>query len=90
MLVLIAMLLLMAPLLVFGGDLVQIINRVLASEKFSPPGLVVVRDTPILRGAEAVKRARLMQMMGLLLMIAGVVAAVLLQQVKVRLLLQAG
>jgi len=50
----------------------------------------VVRDTPIQRGAEAVKRARLMQMMGLLLMIAGVVAAVLLQQVKVRLLLQAG
>lgn len=90
MLVLIAMLLLMAPLLVFGGDLVQISNRVLTSEEFSPPGLVVVRDTPILRGAEAVKRARLMQMMGLLLMIAGVVAAVLLQQVKVRLLLQAG
>jgi len=89
-LVLIAMLLLMAPLLVFGGDLVQIINRVLASEEFSPPGLVVVRDMPILRGAEAVKRARLIQMMGLLLMIAGVVAAVLLQQVKVRLLLQAG
>jgi len=89
-LVLIAMLLLMAPLLVFGGDLVQISNRVLASEEFSPPGLVVVCDTPILRGAEAVKRARLMQMMGLLLMIAGVVAAVLLQQVKVRLLLQAG
>ena len=90
MLVLIAMLLLMAPLLVFGGDLVQISNRVLTSEEFSPPGLVVVRDTPILRGAEAVKRARLIQMMGLLLMIAGVVAAVLLQQVKVRLLLQAG
>jgi len=89
-LVLIAMLLLMAPLLVFGGDLVQISNRVLTSEEFSPPGLVVVRDTPILRGAEAVKRARLIQMMGLLLMIAGVVAAVLLQQVKVRLLLQAG
>ena len=84
------MFLLMAPLLVFGGDLEQISNRVLASEEFSPPGLVVVRDMPILRGAEAVKRARLIQMMGLLLMIAGVVAAVLLQQVKVRLLLQAG
>lgn len=88
-LVLIVMLLLMSPLIVFGGYLMQIGNRVLASEEFPPPGLVVARDTPVLRGADAVQRARLIQVMGLMLMIAGVVAAVLLQQAVVRLLLQA-
>jgi hypothetical protein len=48
--------------------------RVVRAARFPPPGLAVVRDTPVLTGEKAVVRGRLLR--GLALVIGGSVAAV--------------
>jgi len=61
-LVLTAMTLLMAgPLLGFAGYLWYLGRWIVATERFPPPGVRVVRDTPIVLGQAASRRGRFVQ-----------------------------
>jgi len=47
-----------APLLFFAGYLWRFGATIIRAESFPPPGHAVVRDTPALSGADAVRRGR--------------------------------
>ncbi len=51
------------PLLAFAVYLWRFGGRVVAAERFPPPGFAVVRDTPVLRGPTARGRGRLARTM---------------------------
>lgn len=66
-----------ASLLVLGFYLWRLGTRVHASMRFPPPGMRVLRDTPVVRGADASRRARMLQILAgvLLLCAAGLTLA---------------
>jgi hypothetical protein len=50
--------------------------QVLATQQFPPPGMRVVRDTTVLRGAVALRRGRIIQGIGVLLVFCSLALAV--------------
>ena len=60
------------PTLFLSAYLWRLGARVVHSGVFPPPGMRVVRDTPVLLGRAAVKRGRLLKALGLLAGAAGV------------------
>ena len=79
----------MAPIGWFAVHLYRLGARVRRAQRFPPPGVPVVRDTPILSGAKALSRARWMQALAAMLMVmwlsCGVALFVVLQTVGQRL-----
>jgi hypothetical protein len=70
--------LLLAPLLGFAAYVWSLGARVLRAREYPPPGLRVVRDTPVIAGARAVSRGRWLKALALGCGIAAVALAVLL------------
>jgi hypothetical protein len=70
----VAAVLLAAPLVGFAAYLWLLGAKVLRAQRFPPPGLAVVRDTPVVIGPAAVTRGHVMQVVAVCL---GVSAAVL-------------
>jgi hypothetical protein len=56
-----------APPLAMAGWLWAIARRVLRAGRFPPPGQRVIRDTPVLTGADAVIRGRILQVLAVCL-----------------------
>src|SRR5215468_8517262 len=69
--------LLLAPLLALAVYLWALGGRVVRAREFPPPGLRVIRDTPIVTGERAVLRGRLLKVLALGCGIACAVLAVL-------------
>ncbi len=66
------------PLLAFAVYLWRFGSQVVGAERFPPPGLPTVRDTPVLRGLPARRRGRLAQgLAGCLAFLAGASPTVL-------------
>jgi hypothetical protein len=65
-----------ATLLAAAVCLSRTAAQVLATKQFPPPGMRVIRDTPVLRGAAAMRRARILQSIGAALVVCGVALAV--------------
>ena len=63
----IAALLLLSPAIGAAIYLLLLANRIARAGRFPPPGLAVVRDTPILEGAAARRRAWILRLGSLLL-----------------------
>ena len=63
------------PLLATCGYLFQQGRRIVAARRQPAPGLRVVRDTPVVRGARAVRRGRLLQGLAVLMGVLWLVAA---------------
>jgi len=57
--------LLLAPLLAFAAYLWSLGERVVRAREFPPPGLRVIRDTPVITGESAVSRGRLLKVLAL-------------------------
>ena len=70
--------LLLAPLVALAAYLWVLGERVVRAREFPPPGLRVIRDTPIVTGERAVSRGRLLKVLALGCYIACAVFAVLL------------
>lgn len=70
--------LLLAPLLAFSAYLWSFGGRVLRAREFPPPGLRVIRDTPVLTGERAVSRGRLLKVLALGFGLASVALGLLL------------
>jgi hypothetical protein len=68
--VFIATLVMVLPVLGAGVYLLVLGNRIVRSQRFPPPGLAVIRDTVALEGARAVRRARIIQALAVLLLCA--------------------
>ncbi len=69
------------PLLGFAGYGLHLAYRISRSRRFPPPGMAVIRDTPILNGVAAVTRARLLAALMVLLAISAVALPVALTRV---------
>jgi len=69
---------LLAPLLALAVYLWALGGRVVRAREFPPPGLRVIRDTPIVTGERAVSRGRLLKVLALGCGIALAALAVLL------------
>lgn len=54
-----------APLFAFAAYLWWLGGKVVLAQAFPPPGMRVVRDTPILTGRRAVSRGRLLKVLAL-------------------------
>ena len=70
--------LLLAPFLALAAYLWVLGGKVVRAREFPPPGLRVIRDTPIVTGERAVSRGRLLKVLALGCCIACAVLAVLL------------
>ena len=70
--------LLLAPLIALAVYLWALGGRVVRAREFPPPGLWVIRDTPIVTGERAVSRGRLLKVLALGCGIASAALAVLL------------
>ena len=70
--------LLLAPLLALAAYLWSLGGKVVRAREFPPPGLRVIRDTPIVTGERAVSRGRLLKVLALGCGIASAALAVLL------------
>lgn len=70
--------LLLAPLLALAAYLWVLGGKVVRAREFPPPGLRVIRDTPIVTGERAVSRGHLLKVLALGCCIACAVLAVLL------------
>jgi hypothetical protein len=70
--------LLSAPLLALAVYLWSLGGRVVRAREFPPPGLRVIRDTPIVTGERAVARGRLLKVLAVGCVIASAVSAGLL------------
>lgn len=57
--------LLLAPLLAFAAYLWSLGERVVRAREFPPPGLRLIRDTPVITGERAVSRGRLLKVLAL-------------------------
>ncbi len=55
----------LAPLFAFAAYLWRLGGKVVLAQAFPPPGMRVVRDTPILTGERAVSRGRLLKVLAL-------------------------
>lgn len=82
-LVFVFMLILFSPLIAYGAWLLGYANQILDAREFPPPGITVSRDTPVYRGDEAIKRARVLQGLALCLTLACLAAAILTQWIVV-------
>ncbi len=60
------------PLLLFAIYLWSLGSRIVRAREFPPPGIPVVRDTPIKSGSAAVRRGRLYQVLAVSLATASV------------------
>ena len=74
--------LLLAPLLALAAYLWSLGGKVVRAREFPPPGLLVIRDTPIVTGERAVSRGRLLKVLALGCCIACAVLAVLLWRLE--------
>jgi len=74
--------LLLAPLLALAAYLWSLGGKVVRAREFPPPGLRVIRDTPIVTGERAVSRGRLLKVLALGCCIACAVLAVLLWRLE--------
>lgn len=70
--------LLLVPLLAFAACLWWLGQHVLRVREYPPPGLRVIRDTPVLTAGKAISRGRLLKVLGAGLVIATAVLGVLL------------
>jgi hypothetical protein len=70
--------LLLAPLLAVAAYLWSLAGKVIRARAFPPPGLRLIRDTPVITGASAIARGRLLQVLALGGGIASVVLGLLL------------
>ena len=68
-------LLFMTPIFAASGYLFVLANRIINSERLPPPGQAVVRDTPVLEGAPAVRRGRALQIIAGMLSVGALVMA---------------
>jgi hypothetical protein len=66
------------PLAASGGWLWRFGSRVVNAGRFPPPGLRVVKDTPVFEGPTAVRRGQTLRAVGLALIVAALAGAVLL------------
>ena len=57
--------LLIAPLLVLAGYLWSLGERIVRAREFPPPGMRVIRDTPVITGEKAISRGRLLKVLAL-------------------------
>jgi len=57
--------LLLAPLIVFATYVWSLGERVLRAREYPPPGLCVIRDTPVITGERAISRGRLLKVLAL-------------------------
>ena len=74
--------LLLAPLLALAAYLWSLGGKVVRAREFPPPGLRVIRDTPIVTGERAVSRGRLLKVLTLGCGIALAALAVLLWRLE--------
>ncbi len=72
------------PAIAAGAYLLRLGSRVIAAERFPPPGLRVVQDTIVLTGDAARSRGRIFQGLGVLLMVTGASLALLLARLAPR------
>ena len=75
--VVLAALLLAAPLFLMSGHLWRYANRCIDAGRMPPPGCAVVRPTPVRTGAAAVRNARFLQGLALLVALSGLALPVL-------------
>lgn len=68
--VFVAALILVLPALAAGAYLLVFSQRIVRSQRFPPPGYAVSRDTVVLEGARAIRRARIIQVLSVLLLCA--------------------
>lgn len=68
------------PTLLFAGYLWSVGVRIVRSRRYPPPGLWVVNDTPVLEGADAVARGRLMKGIALVIAACGALLAIFIWQ----------
>src|SRR5262245_56059805 len=73
--------LLVAPLVAMAAYLSSLGGRTVRAGEYPPPGARVIRDTPIVRGREALSRGRTLQGLATLLSAASVVIGLLLWRV---------
>ena len=73
--------LVLAPLLAFVAYLWSLGNRVVQAREFPPPGLRVIRDTPVITGERAASRGRVLKVLASVCCVACVVLGVLLWRV---------
>lgn len=57
--------LLLAPLLAIACYLWSLGGKIIQAREFPPPGLRVIRDTPVINGQKAIARGRLLQVIAL-------------------------
>ena len=69
-LVLLMSLLVVSPLLLLSLILLRLANRVVSSQRFPPPRTTIIRHIQILKGQEAVRRGRLLQLLCWLIFLA--------------------
>jgi hypothetical protein len=67
----------LAPLLAFAAYIWSLGVKVVRAREFPPPGLRVIRDTPVVRGERAVSRGRLLKVLALACGIAAVALGLL-------------
>jgi formate hydrogenlyase subunit 3/multisubunit Na+/H+ antiporter MnhD subunit len=73
--------LLLAPLVVLAAYLWSLGERVLRAREYPPPGLRVMRDTPVTTGERAISRGRLLKVLALACGISSVGLGLLLWRV---------
>ena len=79
MVVVVALLILTSgPVLVLAAYFWRLGRRSIRNERSPPPGLRLLRDTPILTGEAAARRGRLLQRLGVVLCVAAVLEALFL------------
>lgn len=66
------------PILGFAAYLVWVASRVRDSARFPPPGMSVVRDTVVLAGDAALRRARILIIQAVLLSVVGLSTSVVM------------
>ena len=76
-LVFVVMVALLSPLIVFGGCLLHLGNRIVEAKHYPLPDMPVARDTEELTGDAAVRRGRLLQGLAMVLIITCLVAAII-------------
>jgi hypothetical protein len=74
--------LVLGPLLAFAAYLWSLGNKVVRAREFPPPGLRVIRDTPIITGERAASRGRILKALAYGCCVACVVFGVLLWRVS--------
>lgn len=64
---------LFVPCLIFAFYLALLARRTLRSGRFPPPGMAVIKDSKVQRGADAVTMARVLVVTGAVLTVVGVI-----------------